>query len=338
MANTPGPLVPLTKFWRGVIGSLLVALATAHIVWPDLGLDAVSLGLVVAAVIVVFFDIESFEWQGIKASRVKREIREAEQVVQQVEPPPEPAPLPQPPEPGTFQEIVIGYADTVHRKPLDLLPPRDRFERLLWAAEQIRLELIVLAGNAGHLPERVSWDRYSAAALSAVLAERGAVPTSLGDPINTIVELRNAAVHEGRRVAADVIFSAADLALNVLVKLRSVKRNYTRIRVADVRLYRDQSLSTFHDTGGVMLVQLDEAGKTLHVAVYPRVQTYVAGRFVSWEWNLERTFHEEAWYHDPESNTARPAFSASATFIGREYPQQWGLEYRLPRTTAGLAE
>jgi hypothetical protein len=133
-----------------------------------------------------------------------------------------------------------------------------------------------------------------------------------------------------------LVTAAAELATEVLGKLRSVKRNYIRIRDPDVLVYKDRSLSTLHDTGGVMVAQLDNDGEVLHIAVYPRSQEYVKGRFVSWEWDLGRVFESEGWYHDSEANGPKLAWSSSSTFGGREYPQQWGLEYRFARPDRGL--
>lgn len=116
-----------------------------------------------------------------------------------------------------------------------------------------------------------------------------------------------------------------------------MKRGYFRVSDPDVVLYRDQSLSQYHDTRGVELVSVDDSGTVTIVGVYPRLSAYSRGRFVSWEWTFERNFDSEAWYRDPKSNLANLAFSSAATFIGREYPAQWGLEFHLPRPDLGLS-
>ena len=69
--------------------------------------------------------------------------------------------------------------------------------------------------------------------------------------------------------------------------------------------------------------------------VRPRSKEYALGRFVSWEWDMERTF-EEAWYEDSTKSLPKLAFSSSATFAGREYPEQWGIQWRLRSPEAGL--
>lgn len=336
MTDSPRSLLPLSRLWRGVVAVVLIALAVAHVLWPELKIDAVFLGLLGAALGVLFFDIESFEWHGITARRLQKEIQETEKAVQAVQLPTEPPKRIEPPKPGEPSLPTLGYQGTVHREPVDLMPPVERLERLLWAVEQIRIELIVLAGNGGVLREPLTWDRYTAPSLIRTFAEHNALPPSLGQSILKTLDVRNRVVHAGRRIDPDLIASAADLALDVLNKLRSIKREYHRIREPDVMVYKDQSLSVLHDTRGVMLVQLDASGKVLHLAVYPRLINYIKGRFVSWEWNSERAFRSEGWYHDPASNQAKVAWSQSATFVGREYPQQWGIEYSFPRPGVGL--
>ena len=62
---------------RGALVVVLVLLAVAHLVFPDLAIDPTFLGLLALAAIIAFFDIESVEWLGIRARRVRRELRQA---------------------------------------------------------------------------------------------------------------------------------------------------------------------------------------------------------------------------------------------------------------------
>lgn len=168
-------------------------------------------------------------------------------------------------------------------------------------------------------------------------AGKDMLPRALVSPILTLFETRGEVVVEGRRLGAALARQASALAIDLLAKLRGVRRNYIRVMVADVRIYKDQSLSALHDTAGVMLAQLDDQGTRTNVAVYPRMQSYKRGRFVSWEWDLTRVFNTPGWYADPITGQAKMAWGSSATFVGREYPQQWGLEYRFGDRDAGLA-
>lgn len=331
-----GAVIPLTKRLRTLLGALFAVLSLAHIARPTLGIDAVSIGLVVAAVVIIFFDVDGFEWKGVKARRLQRNVEHAESIVASVTVPTEKIAPPASPSSTEFQPGAPGFEGVVHQPILELNPPVDRLERFLWAYEQIRIELIVISGNAGIFDERVTFDRYQPRRLTASLIASSRIPEGLGEPVGTITRLRNEVVHSTTKLSRDLLDSSADLAIDVLLKLRSVKRNYIRVRNPDVHLFRDQSLSQYHEARGVELASFDEAGLISAVGVFPRMLLYAHGRFVSWEWTLDRVFDNEAWYHDSESNLAKPAFSESATFAGREYPAQWGLEYRLPRPDAGL--
>jgi len=322
-----------------IMSTVLLGIAVAHVVWPSLAIDALSLGLLGAAIVVIFFDIESFEWQGIKARRLQQEVKEAEKVVDSIHVPQITPALPDPTtEPSSLIVRATSVLEAVHEEPFDLMPPVDRLERLLWGAEQIRAELIIIAGNGGQLPERTSWDRYRSPELAEILAGKDMIPHALVEPVLTVVQLRNSVVHTTRRLPTDLLESASRLAMDVLVKLRQVKRNYIRVRVPNVMLFRDQSLTARYDVAGVMLAQLDDEGAVRHIAVYPRLPNYQMGRFVSWEWSRDPTIRTEAWYHDPRTNRPAPAFRQSMTFVGREYPQQWGIEYRFPRPDVGFVE
>ncbi len=336
MSENPRPLLPLSHVWRAAIAVLLLSLAGLHLFLPTLAIDAIFLGLLAAALGILFFDVESFEWHGISVRRIQEKIQETGKIVEAVEIPAEPPATLEPPKPSEKPEFVIEDEGIVHRAPLELMPPVERVERLLWGAEQIRIELILIAGNSGHLKERVTWDQYSIRSLVRILAQSKILPAGLADSIVKTLDLRNEVVHPGRRLDPALVSASADLAMDVLNKLRSIKRQCIRIREPDVTMYKDRSLSVLHDTRGVMLTQLDETGKVLNISVYPRLQEYTKGRFVSWEWNMKRVFDSEGWYLDPGTSRAKAAWRQSATFAGREYPQQWGLEYYFSHPDVGL--
>jgi len=350
-----GPLVHFSRPWRWVVAGACVAVAVLRIFW-DAPVDALSLGLLGAAVLLVFFRIHRIEVGGITASverrlvKAGRQVESAEVSAESVKPPP--APVVVQPGTGTLEveghapEVVVeaqeaggrpsqGYGGIVHREPFDLMPPTNPTERLFWSSEKIRIELMVLAGNSGRLPRRAGWHEYGVEELARHLGAKGVIPPALVEVTSVVRDARTEVARGTLRGSA--LTTADTLALDLLQKLRAVKRQYVRVRDPDVMLYRDQSLSTiYQETGSVMLVTLDERGRVLHTSVFPRLMQYIKGRFVSWEWNMERVFDDEAWYRDPASGQAKLAFSEAATFVGREYPEQWGLEYNLPRWDAGL--
>lgn len=336
MANhdDPGPLVPLSSFWRITLALTAVAIALLHLYFPDLAIDALFIGLLVAGGALVFFDVDSFEFGGLKARRQRQHLEEVQEEVAEVDVP-DTAPValtPPSPEEHPFQGgATLGYSGIVHRPAAELTPPVLPLERLLWGYEQIRIELIVLAGSGGQLPDRRSWEDYQAPALASLLASKDMIPSGLVTPIHEVTQIRNELVHGGSQASLGVLRAAGDLAMETLAKLRGVKRHYVRVLNPHVVVYRDQSLSALiQDLAGVMIAQVEDDGTVSAIEVYPRGMPYVRGRFVSWEWDMEKVAKVEAWYEDSQSRSAKMAWSSSATFVGREYPTQWGLEYRLP--------
>jgi hypothetical protein len=339
------------------VAGACAVLAELRILW-DVPVDALSVGLLGAVVLLVFARIAGMELFGVRASFVDRELVKATGRVEAVEVPAEPVkptpapakPLPGPVvvQPGTAEVVVEGHAPEVHvqaadkislretaRATLASMPPTNPMERVLWAAEQIRIELIVLAGSSGHLLQRLEWRGYRSQLIAKNLARKGIIPEELS-PITTVVsDARNELVHGG--LPSRSLARADTLALELLQKLREVKRQYVRVRAPDVPLFRDQGLSTpYVGTRAVMLVTVDDQGRAGQPSVFPRVSEYRRGRFTSWEWELGLTLREQAWFRDPVNGKAMTAWSESATFIGREYPEEWRLEDRLPRPDAGL--
>lgn len=334
-----------------------MALAEARILW-DAPVDALSVGLLGAAVLLVFSRITGVEWGGVSASFLDRELAKATGRVEAVEvpaepikPTPAPKPLPGPVvvQPGTAQLVVEGRAPevrvqtaeegtgrlTVPAALLALKFPTNPTERVLWAVEQIRIELILLAGTSGHLLQRVEWRGYRSQLIAKNLARKGVIPEELVQVTAAVSDARNELVHGG--LSPQSLARADTLALELLQKLRDVKRQYIRVRDADVRLFRDQGLLTpYGQTRAVMLVTVDDQGRVVQTSVFPRITVYTRGRFTSWEWEMGLVFREQAWYPDPATGDAKSAWSEAATFIGREYPEEWGLESRLPRPDAGL--
>lgn len=340
-SSDSGPLVQLTRPWRIAVAIVAVALALGHLVFPTLSIDALFLGLLVVAVALIFFDIESFEFAGIKARRQKQELNEAKQALQQIDISAEPTSIlltPEQAESSKDETVTLGYQGLVHRPAVHQLEiPSDRLQRLLWAYEQIRIELIILAASNGHLPDHKSWEDYTVPELGTLLSTRNVIPSAITSPIMAVTNVRNSIVHTNAHVGYDVFESASEVALETLRTLREIKRTYIRVVIPNVPVYKDQSLSALiQDTGAVMIAQISDDGDVILKAVYPRYISYARGRFVSWEWDMSRVFSTPAWYEDPSTKTANLAWSASSTFVGREFPQQWGLEYRLPQPDIGL--
>jgi hypothetical protein len=329
------PLLALKPAPRLVAVLSLIGLGVAHLVRPDWAIDGVFLGLLAFAAFVWLFDVESVELQGVKArrreiARVKAALDESPPSDARVVPSPVPTPAQLGPA-GSTPTPPAASTSTVHTRSHDLDVPTNAFERLFWATEQIRVELIMLAGNAGRLKRIAPWSEYRIPELVSYLRSANVLPEPLIQAISTVLAMRNSAAH------TQVVDPAADLALDALQTLRSIHRDYVRVRHSDVVLFRDQSLTSPHDRRGVMVVQVDEAGTVQEPQVFPRSTEFHDGRFVTWSWDMERVSQDEAWYRDPDTGRVKMAWGAAATFAGREYPEQWGLEYRLPHPDLGLS-
>ena len=310
-------LVSLPTWVRSSVTAGVGGLAVAHLIWPRLAIDGVFLGLLGFAALVWFFDFKSIEWLGVHAQR--REIQRRERALLKA-PPPKPVETPEPP------TLV-----TVHTRPADLNPPTNPRDQFLWAAEHIRIELVVLVSTAGRLNRVAPWSEYTISELVGIAQQTQLVPREHLSAAVAVAQMRKFAVMN------QLVDQASELAFSTVQALRSIPRTYNRVRRSHISLFRDRSLSSpFTQTHGIMVVQVKEDGELAQASVYPKEAEYTDGRFLTWEWNMERAFREEAWYADPETREPKLAWSQAATFAGREYPEQWGLEYRLPRPDLGL--
>lgn len=323
---------------RTGLSFMLVFIAIAHVFFPALAIDTTFLGLLALAAALLLFDLESFEWQGLKFRRVQRQIAAAEEKLEDVVVSAEPVPIPPPPAP---LEIEAGQArDTSNAEAIEpsevpeLSPPEDARLRLLWAHEQIRIELLILAGNGGRLPGRKKWNDYRIRELADLLAKDNVIPSAIRETLDVVIRARNTFAHG--HLVERLSNSGADLAMEVLAKLRSIPREYSRVLAYPLPVYRDRELSIPHESKAVMLARLGQDGAVLIRQVFPSTKEFHAGRFVSWEWSFETVSNNEAWYRT-EDGTAQMAWSSAANFVGREFPVDWALEYRFPRPDAGMA-
>ena len=97
-------------------------------------------------------------------------------------------------------------------------------------------------------------------------------------------------------------------------------------------LCKDRSLTLATGAArGLRLAELEESGHVRVMRVVPTTGRYTVGRFVSNEWQRDASFDEELYYLDASTRLPKLAFVRSEAFRGREYPEQWGLLYRIAR-------
>ena len=350
-----GPLLRL-KPWQRVVGIVVsVAFAVAHVVRPDWAIDAVFLGLLAFAVYVAFFDVESFELLGMRAqrrriARAQEELDKAPPSTKAVIPPPAPATkvteaLDALTEKGLIEKKGRYYslwADNAWVKFQNPDPwhfyygrrsavtPQVRQAALfLLALEDIRVELVILAGNSGLLQRVADWESYQTEELIEYLQPTKVLSAELVRAVRTVTSARNDAVH------SSIAEAAYQLAMDVVQKLRDIPRPYFRVREPNVEVFKDPALQVPHENSAVMLAQINQDGTTQPPNVYPRKLDYTKGRFVSWQWDLSSEAGQ-AWYRNPSSSQPELAWGAASLFAGREYPEQWHLELRLPTPDYGL--
>ncbi len=344
----------LTKKKRVLIAFGALILAALHLFYPGVQLDVVSVGLMGLALVVLFAKIEK-----IKLPWLEAWFGEEMEKVGKAELPQLPERAPDAPviEAKIAEDIQVKdvakielvtptipsgstvHPPTIHAEPTGLFPPTEPGEFLLWAVSNIGNELLVLAGNSGQGIELANtFPRVKdISSFSVYLAQRNIIPGTLLSSIRMVVDSRNALVRS--ELAGEHVEKAADLSGRVLSTLGKIERYYYRVRMPSVDLYLDRDRTARHETSGVMIVTLDKNGRVKgEPHVFPRVFDFRVGRFVTWEWDMTRAFMKEAWYTDPVDDTPKLAFQSAATFAGREYPDQWGLEYRLPRPDVGLLE
>ena len=326
----------LTKWQRRGVVTLLIALAVLRFFFPGLPIDPTLLALLGTALVVWKFDIESIEFGGLKARGLLREFEESEAKIKAL-PPAETVSIPDVPEGPTSTDVAPDWLTRAAAAATDLHVPSASVERILWAAEHIRIELTVLAGNSGQLGDRgTPWHAMGAAPLAGLLVESNVLPDEVAKPIPRFLDVRNQVAH-GRRLSPAVLDSVADAGLSLVTALRAIPREWVRVVTGGIRIWADRTKTSTISTG-VLLVQVDQHGKLLHRAVYPSGEFYPQGGFVTWEWDMSRSAPEEGWYEDPADGEMKMAWGKSTYFAGRAYPDEWGLMYRFPRPDVGLED
>lgn len=334
-------LVRLTERERKSGIALLTILALAHLVFPAASIDLTLIGLLAGALFLRYFDIESVTFMGVKARR--RELETAAAAVEQSKLPSGTAAPALPPS----LEVIKASAKaggsssaSATARVIDVaedeeIPPSQPLERLLWVYEMVRRELTIIAGNAGRLDRRQALTTYPTRALAAAVRETGLLPAELGAGIDALTRARNDAAHFTTDLR--LVEPAGNLGLEILTKLRQIRRNYIRVRHTDVALFEDAGLSRERTDRGVMVVQLKPDGSIEHTQVFPCRSDYTLGAFTTWEWDFAGSVRGQTWYRDPASGKSVSAFTESAFFAGREYPTEWHLERRFSNPDVGLS-
>jgi hypothetical protein len=335
MSDSNDKLV-LGPWERRAVIALLLVLAGLRFVFPGLPIDTTLIGLLGLSFVVWKLDIESLQFLGVTG---KRRARELDQVSSDIDalPPATKVETPEEPEALRVESNEVDWQARASAAALDLDVPTEPRSRILWAAEQIRIELTILAGNSGNLPTPpVPWASLNPRRLAEILVAQNQLPEAIANGIRPFVDIRNRVAH-GRSVASELLESADAAGVSLVTALREIPREWVRVVRSGVPIYSDRAGSLRHSTG-IEIVKLDNDGTVLHRAVYPSSTFVRPGAFVTWAWDRSQVSTEEGWYHDPKSGEPKLAWSRSAAFAGIPYPDQWGLMYRFPRPDVGVEE
>jgi hypothetical protein len=337
-ADNSGPLITLKPWVRRSAAGVGVGIAGAHLLWPALAIDGVFLGALAFAAFISLFDVDSIEWQGIKATR---RIARAKAALDDAPPAavvalPEAPPAPPQKQSSQVLEAFEKYRqqaylaawNAVRETPASFISA-NKFFLFARTAEDVRIELVLLAGNTGRLQRVAAWSDYGVDELIEYLRPANLLSPQLINAILTLYRMRNELRHSRTAEAA------AELAADAVQNLRAIPRAYFRVRDPNVKVFRDQALTVPHDSPAVMLAQINQDASVQPENVYPRKIEYTKGRFVSWEWDTSRGTDDPAWYKDA-AGEAKMGWGSAATFAGREYPEEWALEKRLPNSDLGL--
>lgn len=139
------------------------------------------------------------------------------------------------------------------------------------------------------------------------------VPSSL----HHFWDVRNRVIHLGEGNDEDIL-RALDSGIALLRALQAVPRETNIVSNPRVQIYADPELeSPIEGIHGVFLESRSPGGVSTFYRVFPTTRNdYVAGKSVTWEWNMSRVTGP-AWYRNPATGAAEPAWSSSAEFVGR---------------------
>lgn len=148
------------------------------------------------------------------------------------------------------------------------------------------------------------------------LNDQYGLPKHVATSLKDFMEVRNYLVH-GQSSTSQDIMRAIDSGLVILKSLKSLPTE-KNIVFDIVDIYSDPACTKkIQDAKGIILLTKSPGNGIESKRIFPSTrQHFLVGKTVSWEWNLDKTWHT-AWYRDPTDGMIKEAWRASAEFIGR---------------------
>lgn len=144
-----------------------------------------------------------------------------------------------------------------------------------------------------------------------------AIPSNLIISIRNFWKIRNRIVHSFEHISKRELLSFVDSGLAILRMLYAVPIETNIIYNPGVTVYSDKEcVNAVEGVKGVILETTSAGGIEKSFRIYPTTKTnYIKGKRVSWEWNLANVYNE-SWYHDPDDNSIKYAWTQAGEFIG----------------------
>ena len=186
-------------------------------------------------------------------------------------------------------------------------------------AVSIELEKVIknLYASMGMLNERSYITQQQAL---EIMIQKGYIPKHTAASLEIFRKLRNAIVHgKDNNIDEKEVIRVLDTGMMLLQTLKSIPHETNIVYLADIDLYTDEACKNLvTDAKGLMLETISPGGVDKNYRIFPttRMNYYVKGKQVSWEWNLGRIW-QRTWYIDPKTKKAKIAWDSSGDFIGR---------------------
>ena len=148
--------------------------------------------------------------------------------------------------------------------------------------------------------------------------EQYGFPPNLSGSLRLFREVRSRIVH-GHEATDDAILQAIDSGITILKAVNALPSERNVIYHPGVDIYSDEAcLKKAMPAGkGVILETTSPDGARKSFRIFPTTKaSYQKGKEVSWEWNMGEVW-QACWYKDPDTGKSKPAWNASAEFVGR---------------------
>lgn len=164
-----------------------------------------------------------------------------------------------------------------------------------------------------------SQTRIPVPSLTRLLVEKGYLPKNTYNSLQIFWNLRNQIVHMPEVVNNASILGTLDSGISLLKTLKEVPREINVVVETGIVLFMDFLCKRKHrDVKGLLLEATSPDKSKKYHRIFPTTnpEYYQPGKQVSWEWNLQKVWHD-AWYKSKLEGKIVKAWDTAAEFVGR---------------------